>query len=105
MLIYDRRRCRPPQAAEVRGRLTLPQRARLGQLEREGWQMLFVRGEPAAAFLTHGEQGHGMLGRDGRLISVRALPQRQEGPAEPALAGDEAAIDAADEIAADTAGA
>lgn len=78
MLIYDRRRCRPPQLAEMRRRLTLSQRARLGLLEQEGWSLLFVRGEPTAAFLTHAEQGHGMLGRDGRLIGVRALPQRQD---------------------------
>lgn len=95
MLIYDRRRCRPPQAAEMRGRLTLPQRARLGQLEREGWHMLFVRGEPAAAFLTHDEQGHGMLGRDGRLIAVRALPQRQEDPTAAPQPEHETAPDAA----------
>lgn len=76
MLIYDRRRCRPLRAEETRRRLTLSQRARLGLLERDGWQLLFVRGEPSTAFLSHELEGYGMLGRDGRLIGVRALPQR-----------------------------
>ena len=76
MLIYDRRRCRPPQAEETRRRLTLSQRARLGLLEKDGWQLLFVRGEPSSAFLAHEQEGYGMLGRDGRLIAIRALPLR-----------------------------
>lgn len=78
MLIYDRRRCRPPQAREVRMRLTLPQRAKLGQLEREGWRLLFVRGETSLAFLTHTARGYAALGREGRLIMVRTLPLRQD---------------------------
>lgn len=76
MLIYDRRRCRPPQPDEMRRRLSLPQRARLGQLEHEGWRLLFVRGEPAVAYLTHEERGHAMLAREGRPVAVRSLPVR-----------------------------
>ena len=94
MLIYDRRRCRPPQADETRRRLTLTQRARMGQLEHDGWRLLFVRGEPTVAFLMHDEQGCAMLGRDGRLVGVRALPQRQEdrrSPADGATAASAAA--------------
>lgn len=80
MLIYDRRRCRPPQATEVRTRLTLPQRARLGQLEADGWRLLFVRGEASMAFVTHDVHGHAALARDGRPIAVRTLPLRQDDP-------------------------
>lgn len=80
MLIYDRRRCRPPQATEVRRRLTLPQRARLGQLEATGWRLLFVRGEPSMAFVTHEQHGHAALARDGRSIVLRTLPVRQDDP-------------------------
>lgn len=87
MLIHDRRRCRPPLASEVRTRLTLPQRAQLGQLEREGWRLLFVRGETSLAFLTHPARGHAALGREGRLIMVRTLPLRQEDRPEPQAAG------------------
>lgn len=80
MLIYDRRRCRPPQSTEVRTRLTLPQRAQLGQLEAAGWRLLFVRGETSLAFVTHDEHGHAALARDGRTIVVRTLPLRQDDP-------------------------
>lgn len=76
MLIYDRRRCRPLRAEETRHRMTLSQRAQLGLLEKEGWQLLFVRGEPSTAFLSHELLGYGMVGREGRLIGLRALPQR-----------------------------
>lgn len=76
MLIYDRRRCRPPADHEMRGRLTIAQRARLGELEHEGWRLLFIRGEPAVAFVAHEERGYGMLPREGRLLAVRSLPVR-----------------------------
>ena len=76
MLIYDRRRCRPPADYEMRRRLTIAQRARLGELEHEGWRLLFVRGEHAVAFVAHDERGYGMLPREGRLLSVRSLPLR-----------------------------
>lgn len=82
MLIYDRRRCVPPPATDVRSRLTLPQRARLGQLEAEGWRLLFVRGEASLAFVTHDTLGHVALGRDGRPIPVRSLPGRREDAAD-----------------------
>jgi hypothetical protein len=87
VLIYDRRRCRPPQSTEVRMRLTLRQRAQLGQLEREGWHLLFVRGETSLAFLTHPARGHAALGRDGRLIAVRTLPLRQDDSDDPRRIG------------------
>jgi hypothetical protein len=78
MLIYDRRRCRPPAVDEMRRRLTIPQRARLGQLEGEGWRLLFVRGEPAVAFISHATHGYAMLPREGRQIAVRSLPLRTD---------------------------
>lgn len=76
MLIYDRRRCRPQAMQEMRRRLTLPQRARLVELEGAGWRLLFVRGEPAVAFVSHEQQGYAMLPREGRPIAVRSLPLR-----------------------------
>lgn len=78
MLIYDRRRCRPPADHEMRRRLSIAQRARLGELEREGWRLLFVRGEHAVAFVAHEQRGYGMLPREGRLLAVRSLPLRTE---------------------------
>ena len=76
MLIYDRRRCRPQAPQEMRRRLTLPQRARLAELEAAGWELLFVRGEPAVAFVSHAQQGYARLPREGRPIAVRSLPLR-----------------------------
>jgi hypothetical protein len=100
MLIYDRRRCRPQALDEMRRRLTIAQRARLGQLEIEGWRLLFVRGEPAVAFITHEVQGHAMLAREGRPIAVRSLPVRT---ADTTRDGETAADDAPVEAATDAA--
>lgn len=76
MLIYDRRRCRPIPGAELRRRLTLSQRAKLSWLEHTGWRLLFVRGEPASAFLEHDDRGYAAIARDGRVVAVRSLPLR-----------------------------
>lgn len=78
MLIYDRRRCRPIPAAELRRRLTLAQRAKLNWLECTGWNLLFVRGEPASVYVAHDEKGQAMIARDGRVIAVRSLTVRPE---------------------------
>lgn len=78
MLIYDRRRCRPAELEEMRGRLSLAQRARLGVAEQAGWQLLFVRGEPSVAYLRN-ELGFAVIARDGRFMPVRSLPQRGDG--------------------------
>ena len=102
MLIHDRRRCRPPESTEIRRRMTLPQRARLGQLEHEGWQLLFVRGESSQVFVTHETLGHATLARDGRMIRVRTLPARQEDRGDAADPGT--MPDDADSAADDSAG-
>ncbi|HEY4582589.1 MAG TPA: hypothetical protein VIG88_06965 [Lysobacter sp.] len=78
MLIYDRRRCRPLPGVELRRRLTLMQRAKLAWYETMGWRLLFVRGEPASAFLAHEEKGLARIVRDGRVLSVRSLALRPE---------------------------
>lgn len=89
MLIYDRRRCRPPEAQQVRGRLSLAQRAKLLWLEQKGWRLLFVRGESNAAFLSHETDGQAMLARDGRMIAVRSLATRpDDAPLLPRVAAD-----------------
>ena len=75
-LIYDRRRCRPLPDAELRRRLTLAQRAKLAWLETTGWNLLFLRGEPAHVFLQHADKGFATISRDGRLITVRSLTLR-----------------------------
>lgn len=87
MLIYDRRRCRPLDTDQVRQRMTITQRAQLGLLEQEGWRLLFVRGEPAGAFVEHSSKGYGLLSRDGRMIAVRSLPVRGN-DAVPAVAAE-----------------
>ena len=76
MLIYDRRRCRPIPDAELRRRLTLPQRAKLAWLETTGWRLLFLRGEPAQVFVQHEAKGFASIARDGRIIGVRSLTLR-----------------------------
>ena len=76
MLIYDRRRCRPIPDAELRRRLTLVQRAKLAWLENTGWRLLFLRGEPASAFLLHAEKGYSTIARDGRVLTVRSMTLR-----------------------------
>jgi hypothetical protein len=76
MLIYDRRRCRPIPDAELRRRLTLAQRAKLAWLETTGWQLLFLRGEPATVFLQHEDRRLASINRDGRIIGVRSLTLR-----------------------------
>lgn len=78
MLIYDRRRCRPLPGAELRRRLTLAQRAKLSWLEYTGWQLLFLRGEPAHAFVAHDDRGYAMIARDGRVVAVRSLNLRPD---------------------------
>ena len=78
MLIYDRRRCRPIPATELRRRLTLAQRAKLTWMEYLGWHLLFVRGEPANVFLGNDRDEHAMISRDGRVLNVRHLALRPE---------------------------
>lgn len=78
MLIYDRRRCRPLPGAELRRRLTLAQRAKLNWLESTGWSLLFLRGEPAQAFVSHSDNGLAAVTRDGRVVAVRSLSRRPD---------------------------
>jgi hypothetical protein len=78
MLIYDRRRCRPMEPAELRSRLTLVQRAKLGELESAGWELQFVRGTAATAYVRHAEHGQAMLSYTGRLVRVRELAMRDD---------------------------
>lgn len=78
MLIYDRRRCRPLPDTELRQRLTLAQRAKLVWLESTGWRLLFLRGTPASAFLSHADKGYATIIRDGRVVSVRSLALRPD---------------------------
>ncbi|WP_133478913.1 hypothetical protein [Cognatilysobacter segetis] len=78
MLIYDRRRCRPLPDAELRRRLTLTQRAKLAWLESTGWRLLFLRGEPASAFVQHDDTGYAAITREGRVLSLRNLTQRPD---------------------------
>lgn len=92
MLIYDRRRCRPLDAQQLRGRLSLAQRAKLAWLEQKGWRLLFVRGEANAAFIAHPSDGQAMLVRDGRMIAVRSLTTRpDDAPLLPAAAASRVA--------------
>lgn len=86
MLIYDRRRCRPLPGSELRRRLTLAQRAKLSWLEHTGWRLMFLRGEPANAFVQHEERGFAMVARDGRVVAVRSLTLRPEDRNAPAPA-------------------
>ncbi len=83
MFIYDRRRCRPMDPAQMRARLSLVQRAKLGELESAGWKLRFVRGTAAAAFISHPDQGHALLSYTGRVVRVRELPVRSGGDAAP----------------------
>lgn len=46
MLIQDRRRCRPHAKPEMFAQLNAAQRARVSDLEREGWELQFVRRLP-----------------------------------------------------------
>lgn len=78
MLIYDRRRCRPLPGPELRRRLALAQRAKLSHLEQGGWQLMFVRGEPATVYVVHAEHGRAILTPDARLVMARSLRMRQE---------------------------
>ena len=78
MLIYDRRRCRPIPAPELRRRLTLAQRAKLTWMEHTGWRLLFVRGEPASVFIGNERGDNAMIARDGRVLTVRHLAQRPQ---------------------------
>ncbi|GAB2508455.1 hypothetical protein [Lysobacter humi (ex Lee et al. 2017)] len=78
MLIYDRRRCRPLPGPEVRRRLALSQRAKLSHLEQGGWRLLFVRNEPATAYVQHAEHGHAIVTRDARLVMARSLRTRHD---------------------------
>ena len=78
MLIYDRRRCRPIPDAELRRRLTLAQRAKLAWLENTGWRLLFLRGEPASAFVQHAHEGYATITRDGRVVAMRSLTLRPD---------------------------
>lgn len=70
MFVYDRRRLRPWQPAELLSRLTPVQRSRLADLEKDGWRLQFVRGEARAAWLAHPEQGHAVLSYGGSLVQV-----------------------------------
>lgn len=78
MLIYDRRRCRPLPGPEVRRRLALAQRAKLNHLEQGGWSLLFVRNEPATAYVQHAEHGQAIVTPDARLVMARSLRTRQD---------------------------
>lgn len=76
MLIYDRRRCRPLPASQMRTALSLAQRAKLGELEHQGWRLAFVRRETMMAFIEHDELGQATISRRGQVVRVRSVPPR-----------------------------
>lgn len=72
MLIHDRRRCRPMPGTAIRAQLNTHQLVKLGELERQGWQLRFVRRPHGAAILARTDNSHAVLERDGRLLEADA---------------------------------
>ena len=56
MFIYDRRRIATPDAEAWRARLTVPQAARVTELESSGWHLHFVRDDDGDAMLVRGQE-------------------------------------------------
>lgn len=80
MLIQDRRRCRPQSTQDFRAMLSTAQLIQLGQLEREGWRLRFVRQRPSqlpVTVLGARDESHAVLHADGRLEYSTALSLRK----------------------------
>lgn len=76
MLTSDRRRCSGATLQDQRAQLPLMQRARLSELEQEGWQLRCIRSEPVQVVVSSRKNRLAVLLPDGRLVDAMGVALR-----------------------------
>lgn len=76
MLTSDRRRFSTREQALQRAQLPLTQRARLAELEHEGWRLHCIRGQPPQVVIVSPKHRLALLTAEGRLAEPMGVTVR-----------------------------
>jgi len=76
MLTSDRRRWSGSNLQEQRAQLPLMQRARLSELEQDGWQLRCIRTDPLQVVVSSRKNRLAVLLPDGRLVDAMGVALR-----------------------------
>ncbi|GHA68457.1 hypothetical protein [Cognatilysobacter bugurensis] len=76
MLITDRRRSTREEQARSRAGLPLTQRARLAELEQQGWALSCIRAAPPQVIVLSPKGRAALLTREGRLADPMGVTLR-----------------------------